>query len=374
MSIKSVYIETSQNYVDGEGGGWDGGVRRWYEEVTLTWKPLPHWIQGLMYLKLCGSFYSFFSFFYLYMIFFFFFVFCIENVLDFPPSSFLLPLYSGSMANGRVWKQLSRSCVFTRCCVGDGDLGAMLSLCFPFPSAFPAISLCVAKNVCTYDTLLHVGCIPSVVPFFWGEKGGRKKRQNRKKRCSLWCCIWVSSSGLCPPGKGLAAPEREIGSWNCALCRGFLWLMWIKKGKHVWICQSHLPLPVPPPAPGAGSCLGSLWRSQLCGGPGSLPLCSSLSLLGHNQTGWTPPLPVPDGSVISFLVSLFLFQQANPLLQPPGWSCPVWAGGWGLHSGCCEDPNLFVSTRVMLHNTDPHGSVSIPTCSVRWTFVESLFL
>lgn len=27
------------------------------------------------------------------------------------------------------------------------------------------------------------------------------------------------------PGRGLAAPGGEVGSWNCALCRGFLSLM-----------------------------------------------------------------------------------------------------------------------------------------------------
>lgn len=61
MSIKSVYIETLQKYVGGVGEeGGRGDVQRWYEVVTLTLKPLPHWIQGLMYLKLCGSLYSFF--------------------------------------------------------------------------------------------------------------------------------------------------------------------------------------------------------------------------------------------------------------------------------------------------------------------------
>lgn len=46
----------------------------------------------------------------------------------------------------------SRRCAFTRCCVGDGDLGAMLSLCFLFPSAFPTVYLCVAK---TFALTIH---------------------------------------------------------------------------------------------------------------------------------------------------------------------------------------------------------------------------
>lgn len=254
----------------------------------------------------------------------------------------------------------------------------------PIPISFPHhFSLC-SKNICTYDTLLHVGCSPSVV-----LRGKRRKKQKAKQEEKLFPVIlyfWVSSSGLCSPGRGFAAPEWEVGSWNCALCRGFLWLMWIKKGKHVWICQSHSPLPVPRgcalpvplPAPGAGGCLGSVWRSQLCGVCGSPTPCSSLSLLGHKQTGWTPTLPIPRWICISFLVSLFLFQQANGVAAAPGGIMSRLSRGLGgvggLHSGCCEDPNPFVSTRVMLHNTDPRGSVSIPTCSVRWTFVESLFL
>lgn len=71
----------------------------------------------------------------------------------------------------------SELCVFTRCCVGDGDLGAVLSL--PIAISFPHhLSLC-SKNVCTPHALLHVGCTPSVV---LREKGGKKKRQSRKKR------------------------------------------------------------------------------------------------------------------------------------------------------------------------------------------------
>lgn len=68
--------------------------------------------------------------------------------------------------------------------VGDGDLGAVLSLCFPFPSAFPTISLGVAKTFALNDTLLHVGCVPSV--FLRGKKENEKKaKQEERKSCSL---------------------------------------------------------------------------------------------------------------------------------------------------------------------------------------------
>lgn len=54
----------------------------------------------------------------------------------------------------------------------------------PVPISFPHhFSLC-SKNICTYDTLLHVGCSPSVV---LREKGERNKRQNRKKRKAVPC-------------------------------------------------------------------------------------------------------------------------------------------------------------------------------------------
>lgn len=86
----------------------------------------------------------------------------------------------------------------------------------------------------------------------------------------------------------------------------------------------------------------------------------------------------PGGSVSHFWCHFSFSNKPTALPQPPGGIMSRLSRGLGgvggLHSGCCEDPNPFVSTRVMLHNTDPHGSVSIPTCSVRWTFVESLFL
>lgn len=123
----------------------------------------------------------------------------------------------------------------------------------PVPISFPhRSSLCSKKDICTYDTLLHVGCVPSVV--LRGKRRNKKKRKKgeigrKEKLFPVILYFWVSSSGLCFPGRGLAAPEREVGSWNCALCRGFLWLMWIKKGKtyefakaiHHSLCPGAVP-------------------------------------------------------------------------------------------------------------------------------------
>lgn len=83
----------------------------------------------------------------------------------FPPA----PAVQWIHGKGEHVEAAARSCVFTRC-VGDSELGAVLSL--PIAISFPHhFSLC-SKNICTYRTLLHVGCIPSVVPM---EKGGKKK-------------------------------------------------------------------------------------------------------------------------------------------------------------------------------------------------------
>lgn len=96
---------------------------------------------------------------------------------------------------------------------------ATLGQCCPFASHSHQLSPpfpCVAKNICTYNTLLHVGCIPSVV------LKGKGKTGRKEKLFPVILCFRMSSSGLCSPARGLAAPEREVGSWNCALCRGFL--------------------------------------------------------------------------------------------------------------------------------------------------------
>lgn len=97
--------------------------------------------------------------------------------LKFPPA----PAVQWIRGKREGLEQQARSSVFTGCCVGDGDLGAVLSL--PIAISFPRhFSLC-SKNICTYHTLLHVGCIPSVV---LKEKGGKKKaKQEEKKSCSL---------------------------------------------------------------------------------------------------------------------------------------------------------------------------------------------
>lgn len=64
-------------------------------------------------------------------------------------------------------------CAFSRCRVGDGALGAALSLAIAV--SFPhRLSLC-SKNICTYRTLLHVGCVPSVV------LRGKKRKKKIKK-------------------------------------------------------------------------------------------------------------------------------------------------------------------------------------------------
>lgn len=114
--------------------------------------------------------------------------------------------------------------VLTRCCVGDVDLGAVLSLCFPSPSAFPTISLCVAK---TFALKIHSYTLDVFPVLFRGKKEEEKKAKPGRKERLFPVILYfpVSSSGLCSPGIGPAAPERELGSWNCALCRGFLCLM-----------------------------------------------------------------------------------------------------------------------------------------------------
>lgn len=61
MSIESVYMETLQNYgVGGEEGG--RGRPALVRSGHFNMKPLPHWIQGLMYLKLCIPYTAYYFF------------------------------------------------------------------------------------------------------------------------------------------------------------------------------------------------------------------------------------------------------------------------------------------------------------------------
>lgn len=88
-------------------------------------------------------------------------------------------------------------------------------------------------------------------------------------------------------------------------------------------------------------------------------------------TDWTNPYaPVPRWICISFLVSFSFSNKPPALPQPPGRPCPVCPRAWGLHSGCCEDPNPFVSTsdvaqhrslRIRLH---PHVLCKMDLCRV----------
>lgn len=73
---------------------------------------------------------------------FFFLYTALKMSLTFPPSSPLLPLCAAApWQRGGLEAAGSEVCVFTRC--GGGDLGAVLSLCLPSPSAFPAVFLFV---------------------------------------------------------------------------------------------------------------------------------------------------------------------------------------------------------------------------------------
>lgn len=123
------------------------------------------------------------------------------------------------MANGRVFQSscLRLVCVQEVCCMRDGNLGVMLSLCFQFSINFPYhLSLC-SKNICTYDTLLHFGCIHNVV---LRKKERKKKRAKKKKKkaVSYYILFLSLSSGPYYPCEGLSHCSGERGVVKLKLC------------------------------------------------------------------------------------------------------------------------------------------------------------
>lgn len=175
-----IYWNFTELFGWGGGGGREGDVRRWYEVVTLTLKPLPHWIQGLMYLKLCSSLYSFLFYFLLIYTWLFLYT-TLKLSLTFPQ---LLSAPSVQWIYGKR-ESFFRAAVSEPCargvwCMRHGDPWVTLSVCFQFHISFPLpLSLC-SKTICTYDTLLCVGCIHNVV---------LRKRKKKKKKNSLFCSV-----------------------------------------------------------------------------------------------------------------------------------------------------------------------------------------
>lgn len=109
--------------------------------------------------------------------------------------------------------------VLTRCCVGDADLGAVLSLCFPFPSAFPTISLCVAK---TFALKIHSYTLDVFPVLFWGKKKEEEKKakQEEKKGCFLWYCISQWAAQVCVLLGGVLLLQSRRKGAGTVLCVG----------------------------------------------------------------------------------------------------------------------------------------------------------
>lgn len=123
---------------------------------------------------------------------------------------------------------VSEPCARGVWCMRHGDPWVTLSVCFQFHISFPLpLSLC-SKTICTYDTLLCVGCIHNVV---------LRKRKKKKKKNSLFCSVPERRAQV------LAAPWGALTAWEWGIVK--LETLGIdgqaKKGNHARIHQSHSP-------------------------------------------------------------------------------------------------------------------------------------
>lgn len=100
------------------------------------------------------------------------------------------------------------------------------------------------------------------------------------------------------------------------------------------------------------------------------------SLAFGSQADWMSPC-TPCSQLDPYLIPGVTFPTSQRrCCSPQGDPVPS-EPGLGVAGVCIRGapgPQPVCLHAVMLHSTDPCGSVSIPTCSVRWTFVESLFL